>query len=442
MELNEALNVLQSLVNYERGFQKYNAGNYQPDRVRRMFDEQGEDISPLRFFHVAGTNGKGSVSSAIADLLSASGRKTGLYTSPHLFSPLERIRIAGNDIDRAYFCALVERYIGYFREMAATYFEAFTFLAVKAFLENGCEYAVLETGLGGRLDSTNFCNPLVSTITPVGFDHTKLLGSTLGQIAGEKAGIIKRDTPVVVGRQKDEARDALLEKAKEMNAPVYLFDDTVGYTIKERNLQGSVFDAAIILDGRIRNFENVRFDRMGDVLVENFLLAVITLLAAGIRVDDFAFREAALKHQRFRMECYKSCLIDVAHNPSALEALSDTLEKYAPGIPKRLYVGVLADKEIRGMAETLDKMAGQFDRVTIYDFETFDGKRPSGGKELFGAMNRHSNLAYLSDFSGIQLESSYLNVFTGSFYSVGAVIRLIDSYSARQAFVSTPPDAR
>jgi dihydrofolate synthase/folylpolyglutamate synthase len=279
MELTEAINALQDLVNYERGFQKYDAGNYQPDKVRRMLDEKGIDISPLRFIHVAGTNGKGSVSLYAANLLNASGLRAGLYTSPHLFTPLERISVAGEDIPEAEFCGLVAEFIDFFRETAATYFEALTFAAIVHFIRSGCDYAVLETGLGGRLDSTNFCIPEVSVITPIGFDHTLLLGDTLSAIAVEKAGIIKPGVPVVVSPQASEAMDALAANAASKGSPLVRFDENVKYSITKRDAGGSVFDAA--LPSTV--LKNVAFTRMGDRLVENFLTALLALKTAGMR---------------------------------------------------------------------------------------------------------------------------------------------------------------
>lgn len=426
MDQNEAFEVLGSLENYERGFAKYGAGNYQPDKVGRMLDELGEDISPLRFFHVAGTNGKGSVSLYIANLLSAQGFRTGLYTSPHVFTPLERIRIADGNIDPGVFSDLVARYIGFFRERSATYFEALTLIAVKAFLDAGCRYAVLETGLGGRLDSTNFCLPLAAAITPVGYDHTAILGDTLPEIAAEKAGIVKQDRPVAIGRQLPEAMDVLTAAAGARNAPVFRFDENVNYGIKSRGFEGSVFDADVRHPGGVLELRDVPFTRMGDVLVENFLHALLTLAAVGIVPDRDAVVKAASVHQPCRTEPYRGCILDVAHNPAALEALVSTLELYAPGRGKRLWFGILADKEIARVAEALRRHAGAFESVGVYDFDTFDGKRPSGGKALFEALSGLPNVRYYPDISEIRLDGGDLNVFAGSFYSLARVMALVD----------------
>lgn len=425
MELTEAINALQDLVNYERGFQKYDAGNYQPDKVRRMLDERGIDISPLRFIHVAGTNGKGSVSLYAANLLNSSGHKAGLYTSPHLFTPLERIAVAGTDIPESKFCALVKEFIDYFRETGATYFEALTFAAVVYFLREGCDFAVLETGLGGRLDSTNFCLPEVSVITPIGFDHTQLLGGTLAKIAVEKAGIVKPGIPVVVSPQAPEAMDALIGNAASKGSPVVRFDESVSYSITKRDADGSVFDASLPKS----ELKNVRFARMGDRLVENFLTAVLALFAAGVKVDRRAIDGSARVHQHFRCELYRGAIIDVAHNPPAIAALFDTLNKYLPGKPVRLHIGILADKELERVATTLRENAGQFERITVFDFETLDGKRPSGGKRLFELIEMTENIDYLPSLDELTLDMHYLNVFAGSFYAVSRIMQLLDNFS-------------
>ena len=170
--------------------------------------------------HVGGTNGKGSCSHTLAAILQAAGYKTGLYTSPHLTDFRERIRVNGQMIPESEVVSFVENERAFFEPLHPSFFELTTALAFKYFAEAKVDVAVIEVGMGGRLDCTNIIEPDLSVITNISFDHTQFLGHTLAAIAGEKAGIIKTNTPVVVGETTDETRDVFLHKAMEMNSSI------------------------------------------------------------------------------------------------------------------------------------------------------------------------------------------------------------------------------
>ena len=175
--------------------------------------------------HVAGTNGKGSVSHTLAAILQASGLKTGLYTSPHLTDFRERIRVNGKPISPDYVVRFIQDNKEFLEPLHPSFFEVTTALAFSYFKERNIDIAVVEVGLGGRLDCTNIINPIVSVITNISFDHTQFLGNTLAQIAGEKAGIIKKGTPVVIGETNAETRPVFEAKASEMEAPIIFAED-------------------------------------------------------------------------------------------------------------------------------------------------------------------------------------------------------------------------
>lgn len=189
-----------------------------------LCEKVGNPHHQFRSIHIAGTNGKGSVSHMLASILQEAGYKTGLYTSPHLQDFRERIRINGVMIPEEEVIRFTEDYKTYFEAIEPSFFEVTVALAFRYFAEQQVDIAVIETGLGGRLDSTNVITPELSIITNIGYDHMQLLGDTLPQIAGEKAGIIKEKIPVVIGESHPETVDVFTEKAREMDAPLVFAD--------------------------------------------------------------------------------------------------------------------------------------------------------------------------------------------------------------------------
>lgn len=174
----------------------------------------------LKSVHIAGTNGKGSTAHMIASILQEAGYKVGLYTSPHLKDFRERIKINGKMISKETVVDFVQEYKTDFEKIEMSFFEFTVAMAFHYFSEKKVDIAIIETGLGGRLDSTNIINPLVSVITNIGFDHTSLLGNTIKEIAIEKAGIIKKDTPVIIGRKQKESEDICIRKSQENNSEI------------------------------------------------------------------------------------------------------------------------------------------------------------------------------------------------------------------------------
>jgi len=185
----------------------------------------GHPHKQFKSIHIAGTNGKGSCSHTLAAILQSEGYKVGLYTSPHLVDFRERIRVNGECISEDYVVTFVEQEKSFFEPLHPSFFELTTALAFKYFAEQKVDYAIIEVGLGGRLDCTNIIRPILSIITNISFDHTQFLGNTLSAIAGEKAGIIKPNTPVVIGEAIEETQCVFLDKAKKEGAPIVFAED-------------------------------------------------------------------------------------------------------------------------------------------------------------------------------------------------------------------------
>lgn len=215
------------LFNSTPVFEKIGAKAYKPglQTTFALDDHFGHPHQKYKTIHIAGTNGKGSCSHTLAAILQSQGYKVGLYTSPHLVDFRERIRVNGECVPEQYVIDFVEENRAFFEPLHPSFFELTTAMALKYFAEQEVDYAVIEVGLGGRLDCTNIITPILSIITNISFDHTQFLGNTLAEIAGEKAGIIKPGVPVVIGEYLPETRTAFEKKAKSENAPILFAQD-------------------------------------------------------------------------------------------------------------------------------------------------------------------------------------------------------------------------
>jgi len=424
MTMDTAIEFLDSFINNEKTPRKYEPGRYVPDRVKKMLAGAGIDTKGLKIVHIAGTKGKGSTAHYASSLLESLGNiKVGLYTSPHVLKINERIKINSEEISDREFILLIEKYsdyiIKYGETEKPTYFDILTFLAITYFICNTCDYAVLETGLGGRLDSTNFCLPEVSIITSISFDHTAVLGNTLKEIAGEKAGIIKEKIPSVASLLPGEALERIKEEVVLKNSPFYYFPENISYEIMERNQRGGIFNFILHFHDTEYCLENVYISEQGDVFIENFLLSLLGLTAAGLVFTEEGIRSAARIRIPFRMEKRGDYLIDVAHNDSSLESLFKTIRDYFRPERVRLYIGILSDKEIRLIAGKIIEYADLFERIIVFDFPS---PRLSGGKPLFDLISILDRAEYSSGIPVAAHENGLLNVYTGSFQIIDKVL--------------------
>jgi len=325
-------------------------GAYKPGlEAMREFDRAlGEPSKALKVIHVAGTNGKGSVANMIAAALTSAGYKTGLYTSPHLVDWRERSRIDGKMIPKDYAEAFLTEWKPYFTEHDLSFFEITTGLALKWFADEHTDFAVLEVGLGGRLDSTNIVTPVVSVITSIGLDHCALLGNTLEAIAGEKAGIIKPGIPVIIGEKRPETEKVFSAKAAEMHAPVIFAEEAEPLLWDRREEILSAMDLrAPVQEKNLRT-----------VLCT---LEEILRFAQNDKADAILYgieHTAALMHFHGRWERLQSepeVIADIGHNAHALRSNFETLE--ATGRPLIIVYGIMADKDLDAILPLMPKAA-------------------------------------------------------------------------------------
>jgi dihydrofolate synthase/folylpolyglutamate synthase len=297
---------------------------------------------PLACVHVAGTNGKGSVSVLLAEILQHSGLRVGLYTSPHLHCFTERIRINGVPLKRAEVAVLAETIRLASADIPITFFEATTAVALLAFKERQVDVAVIETGLGGRLDATNIVDPQLCMITPVSFDHSEHLGDSLAEIAAEKAGILKPGVPVVVGIQPEEAKAVILNKATALDARV---------SLAERDFSWRGDHDALCIEVGNQRVKDLICNLAGDHQLDNYAQAVAG--AMQLRKQGFAVPDSAISAAGEttvwpgRLEwCGDSrqVLLDVSHNRAGIDCLAGYLEQQeASGI--HLVVGLSGVRE-------------------------------------------------------------------------------------------------
>jgi dihydrofolate synthase/folylpolyglutamate synthase len=278
---------------------------------------------PLPCIHVAGTNGKGSVSVLLAEMLQHSGLRVGLYTSPHLHCFTERIRIDGVPVARQELSVLAETIRQAAEGIPVTFFEVTTAMALLAFQQYHVDIAVIETGLGGRLDATNIVDSQLSLITPVSLDHSEHLGGTLAEIASEKAGIIKSGVPVVVGKQDPEAAKVLLSTAASLGATVCLADRDYCWQGNHDKLSVAVGDS---------HFGDLSCRLSGEHQLDNFAQAVagaLELRKLGVNVTDAGIRKAGRTVDwPGRLEWLggsRQILLDVSHNRAGIACLAQYL---------------------------------------------------------------------------------------------------------------------
>ncbi|HEY5269667.1 MAG TPA: folylpolyglutamate synthase/dihydrofolate synthase family protein [Anaerolineales bacterium] len=364
---NQALDYLYSFVDYSlKKSSELAKADFNLERMRVLMALLGSPEQKYPSLHVAGTKGKGSTSALMASALTAAGYKTGLYTSPHLQDYVERIQIDGRPISHAQLVKLVEQVRPHVAAVPKlTTFEITTALGFLHFAQQNVEAAVIEVGLGGRLDATNVVIPRVSVITSLSYDHMVVLGNTLTLIAGEKAGIIKPGIPVVSSPQKDEARVVLERVAGERHAPLTLVGREVLFAAGEHSLDGQTLtvsskqEAERSKQAAENSQESVilRVPLLGRHQVANAATAYAALKASGLNVSDEAIsRGFAGVTWPCRFEIVRReppVILDSAHNQDSFEKLAQTLEDYFPGRPVLLIFGSSEDKDVGGMLAAL-----------------------------------------------------------------------------------------
>lgn len=353
-QYNKALDYLYSFVDYSlKHISELAKAEFNLDRMFALLEELGNPQGNYPIIHVAGTKGKGSVAALCASALKAAGYKTGLYTSPHLWDYAERIQINGEPISHEQLIELVEEIKPAVTKVPKlTTFEITTALGFLAFAQNNVNAAVIEVGLGGRLDATNIVIPRVSVITSLSYDHMAVLGNTLAEIAGEKAGIIKAGVPVVSAPQAQEALQVLERIAKERSSPFNL----VGRDVVFERIASSL-DGQELAIREQQSTVNLEIPLLGAHQIENAAIAYMALKTSEIPISNEAIQEGfsqvkwPARFEVLRRE--PPVVIDSAHNRDSARRLRQTLDEYFPEIPVILIFCALEDKDITGILEEL-----------------------------------------------------------------------------------------
>ncbi len=395
-----ALAFLFGRIDYERARTvPYRSSQFKLDRMRQLAARLGAPEKAFPAVHIAGTKGKGSTASMIAASLSAAGYRTGLYTSPHLLRLEERFVVDGAMCSEEELVGLLAEIQPIVWQMDAevaanrqlqgpTYFEITTAAALLHFRRLGVQCAVLEVGLGGRLDSTNICHPVVSVITTISFDHTRQLGKTLTAIAGEKAGIIKPATTVVTGVEQREPWQVIERVARDQHAPVlavgreFGFDQVVPGRDGEPPMaelpagtelgHGNALNYRETIDGQRYELSHVSLGMLGRHQAANGAVALATLRhlrRSGWEIDESALRSGLARTRcpaRFELvRHHPRVILDAAHNPASVAALVAALGENYPTGPRLLIFAVSVDKDVPQM---LLQLLPHFPQVVVTRF--------------------------------------------------------------------------
>jgi dihydrofolate synthase / folylpolyglutamate synthase len=415
---------------------------YKLERMEAALALIGDPHRRIRAIHIAGTKGKGSVAAMVDAVLRAAGIRTGLYTKPHLVNLSERTRIDGGEMPPARMLGYIESLRAIYERagLALTFFEFTVAMMFLYFAEERVELAVIETGLGGRLDSTNVVTPILSVITPIGFDHMEYLGYTIPAIAAEKGGIIKPEVPVVIGARDQEARTTLGSIAVQRKSAVRMID-------RDFSFRSHAPAHRIDYAGMALNLADVELGLAGPFQHENAAIAIATieaLGAQGIAIGEDAIRRGLREVQwpgRFDIvQREPMVILDCAHNELAISALLETISvELGPQVRPRLVFGCLASKQWERMAAMLAP------RVSDVTLTRARWKNPIEPETLLPHFARHAPTRVEADpLDAIErvvreTASPQVVLVTGSVYLIGEVYPYFLAKTGRSALF---PEAR
>lgn len=426
-------------MNYEEALRYINdqekfGSNLRLDTIRRLLELLGNPHKDLKYIHIAGTNGKGSTSSYVATMLEEAGYKVGLFTSPYLERFNERIAINGADIPNERLAEITERVKDRIQIMIQeeyehpTTFEIITAIGFVYFKEEKVDYVVLEVGLGGRLDATNVIDEsLLSIITTIDYDHMDVLGNTLGEIAYEKAGIIKERGLVLSYPQKEEAIEVIEKVCEERKAELTICP-MENVKIIELNEYGGIFDYHY----NNTAFKNLEISLIGEHQVYNAALSVTAILLLRekglVNITDEQIR-SGLKKARWKgrlevLNRHPLFVIDGAHNPQGVQTLVDNLKRFRYN-RLILGIGILKDKEVEKIVEAITPLA---DEIVITEANIY---RKMKAEELEQMINKYNKNTHVEKDIKKAIDKSYelakeddLILFMGSLYLIGDVRKI------------------
>jgi dihydrofolate synthase / folylpolyglutamate synthase len=434
---SKALRFIASLADYEKQrIVRYTSVNFDLDRMRTLLKKLGNPHEQFRSVHVAGTKGKGSTCAMVASMVQAAGYKTGLYTSPHLIDIRERFQINGEMISQADFVRLVRLVEPIVMRMrpTPTCFDVLTAMAFKWFAEQKVELAVVETGLGGRLDSTNVLKPEVSAISSISKDHMAQLGGTVTKIAEEKAGIFKTGVPAVTVQQEPEVEAVLKRVAESVGTPLDVAGKSIefSYRFESSRLQGP--HNRICLTTPNSKFEHLAVPLIGEHQAINCGLAlsiVDRLKTRGLIISDTRAMEGLAKtFVPGRMEMVSTTpriIVDCAHNAASVDAMMKAIGQYIPYDSMVVIFGCCSDKDVSGMLERITSGADKVIFTKVNNIRSADPAELAAQYiEQYGKMAQVA--ATLEDALAIAnraVTKEDLICITGSFYLVGEAKKLL-----------------
>lgn len=422
------------MISVEAG-QEYKTMSLGLNRIKKFLSDLKVKYDKLKYIHIAGTNGKGSTAKIIADILMKSGYKTGLYTSPHLIKINERIQINSSFIGDKELTILDKKYGALSKKYKLTYFEYITALAFIYFVKNKTDIVVLETGLGGRFDATNIVTPLVSLITSINLDHTEVLGKTLKEIAFEKAGIIKKDVPVICGNIPKSALKEIVNVCKINNSELFCLGKD--FTAKSIKYNWKNFTQKIEYKG-IK--ENLKFDLslLGQSQVYNSatVLCACEILKNKLDKINFKFITNELKNIKWpaRFDVKKltlndkkcSFVIDGAHNMQAIDNFLD-LYKMSPfyGKKSKLCFAVMQEKCYK---KVIKKLAPVFKTVNLIKIDNSRAVDTNILKKEFLKYIDCNKIFVYDDICKMfnDMKNNDITICLGSFFSAGNILKYIE----------------
>jgi dihydrofolate synthase / folylpolyglutamate synthase len=411
------------------------------ERMRAMLEVAGHPERMVPAVLVAGTNGKGSTAATLASILNRAGCRTGLYTSPHLVRLEERWKIDGHAVAEESLRGSVNELRRHAdqAEFSPTYFEALTLLAFLLFRDHECDVAVLEVGMGGRLDATNVVDPLLSVITGIELDHQEWLGETIEQIALEKAGIARGGSPLLANSRWPEALEAISRRCGEVGCDLHVLGDEVAIDEVHVGLE------SIGVRMTTKSAEYHLHSRLtGEHQVENLALAVrgAELLSGRFRgIDLSAITEGvAATRWRGRLESFmlpdRLVLVDGAHNPSGAEAAARFIDRFLPR-PRLLVFGALGDKDVRSMLESLSRCA---DRMILTAPDSDRAIDPATLMEMLGGAVPAEVIRNDAEAIEASLRREEIGsvIICGSLYLAGTAVRILDQIEMPRDERSSP----
>lgn len=422
------MNKYTSTLDYLYSLQKFGM-KFGLENIKYLLDYLGNPHEKFKSIHVAGTNGKGSTSSLIASLICEMGYKVGLYTSPHLVRFNERIKINGEEIENDFIIEQTNVLRPIIEKIKPTFFEVTTAIAFKYFESQKVDYAVIETGLGGRLDSTNIIQPICSVITRIDFDHREILGDSLDKIAHEKGGIIKEKIPVIISKNVDEVKNVIENITFQKSSPLIDAEKTMFAS----NITSSFDSLSFILHSTItKNYYFINSPLIGEFQIENIKTAVACIETCFNNIVKVEHVENGIKNLKFkikgRFQILKTSpiiILDTAHNSNAIDTFLSELLKNENS--KIAIFGIMKDKQID---EIISKIENTFYKIILTQAKTerslavdILANKFNIKEKIFISKNVHQAIDMAFSISS----KDELIVIFGSNYIVGEAIEYLES---------------